>query len=123
MIAVALRRSRARRRSPPPASSTGIVLNAIGPHILRFLPPLVCGKSEVDTLLTSFMRYCTRPRLLTTRRRGDACTPGRDLLTLGELTPADVRAVLDLAKAQKARVDARATVPRRWRARPPRSSS
>jgi acetylornithine/N-succinyldiaminopimelate aminotransferase len=29
----------------------GLVLNAIGPHILRFLPPLVCGKAEVDTLL------------------------------------------------------------------------
>jgi acetylornithine aminotransferase len=30
----------------------GIVLNNIGPHILRILPPLVCGRAEVDTLLT-----------------------------------------------------------------------
>jgi len=29
----------------------GIVVNAIGPHILRMLPPLVCGKPEIDTLL------------------------------------------------------------------------
>jgi acetylornithine/succinyldiaminopimelate/putrescine aminotransferase len=34
------------------ALEQGIVLNAIGPHILRFLPPLVCGKGEVDTLLS-----------------------------------------------------------------------
>ncbi len=31
----------------------GLVLNAIGPHILRFLPPLVCGKAEADALLES----------------------------------------------------------------------
>jgi len=29
----------------------GIVLNTIGTNILRFLPPLVCGKPEIDTLL------------------------------------------------------------------------
>lgn len=29
----------------------GFVLNAVGPNILRFLPPLVCGKTEVDALL------------------------------------------------------------------------
>jgi acetylornithine/succinyldiaminopimelate/putrescine aminotransferase len=29
----------------------GLVLNSIGPHILRILPPLVCGTSEIDTLL------------------------------------------------------------------------
>ncbi|TLM98151.1 MAG: aminotransferase class III-fold pyridoxal phosphate-dependent enzyme, partial [Actinobacteria bacterium] len=29
----------------------GMVVNHIGADILRFLPPLVCGKSEIDTLL------------------------------------------------------------------------
>jgi acetylornithine/N-succinyldiaminopimelate aminotransferase len=29
----------------------GIVLNNIGPHILRILPPLVCGRAEIDTLM------------------------------------------------------------------------
>ena len=29
----------------------GLVLNSIGTHILRILPPLVCGRAEVDTLL------------------------------------------------------------------------
>jgi len=31
----------------------GLVLNNIGTNILRFLPPLVCGKPEIDTLLTT----------------------------------------------------------------------
>jgi len=31
----------------------GLVLNSIGTHILRILPPLVCGTDEVDTLLTA----------------------------------------------------------------------
>ena len=31
----------------------GLVLNNIGPDILRFLPPLVCGKPEIDTLLST----------------------------------------------------------------------
>ena len=30
-----------------------IVLNTIGTDILRFLPPLVCGKPEIDTLLST----------------------------------------------------------------------
>jgi len=30
-----------------------IVVNHIGADILRFLPPLVCGKSEIDTLLST----------------------------------------------------------------------
>jgi acetylornithine aminotransferase/acetylornithine/N-succinyldiaminopimelate aminotransferase len=29
----------------------GLVLNNIGAHILRILPPLVCARSEIDTLL------------------------------------------------------------------------
>jgi acetylornithine/N-succinyldiaminopimelate aminotransferase len=29
----------------------GLVVNAVGNHILRMLPPLVCGKPEIDTLL------------------------------------------------------------------------
>ncbi len=31
----------------------GIVVNHIGADILRFLPPLVCGTSEIDTLLAT----------------------------------------------------------------------
>lgn len=34
------------------ALARGIVLNNIGANILRFLPPLVCGKAEIDTLLS-----------------------------------------------------------------------
>ena len=34
------------------ALGRGIVLNNIGTNILRFLPPLVCGKPEIDTLLS-----------------------------------------------------------------------
>jgi predicted acetylornithine/succinylornithine family transaminase len=30
-----------------------LVLNNIGTNILRFLPPLVCGKQEIDTLLST----------------------------------------------------------------------
>ncbi len=33
------------------ALDRGVVLNNIGTNILRFLPPLLCGKSEIDTLL------------------------------------------------------------------------
>jgi predicted acetylornithine/succinylornithine family transaminase len=33
------------------ALARGLVLNAIGAHILRILPPLVCGRSEIDTLV------------------------------------------------------------------------
>lgn len=35
------------------ALGRGIVLNTIGTDILRFLPPLVCGKPEIDTLLST----------------------------------------------------------------------
>ncbi len=33
------------------ALERGIILNSIGTDILRFLPPLLCGKPEIDTLL------------------------------------------------------------------------
>ena len=33
------------------ALERGIIINSIGTEILRFLPPLLCGKSEIDTLL------------------------------------------------------------------------
>ncbi len=33
------------------ALKVGLVLNATGPHTLRFLPPLVCAKEDVDTLI------------------------------------------------------------------------
>jgi len=33
------------------ALASGVVLNAIGTHILRFLPPLVCTSADVDVLL------------------------------------------------------------------------
>ena len=35
------------------ALERGIVMNTIGADILRFLPPLVCGKPEIDTLLST----------------------------------------------------------------------
>jgi acetylornithine/N-succinyldiaminopimelate aminotransferase len=35
------------------ALAHGVVLNNIGPHILRILPPLVCGRPEIDTLLAT----------------------------------------------------------------------
>jgi acetylornithine/N-succinyldiaminopimelate aminotransferase len=35
------------------ALQRGVVLNNIGTDILRFLPPLVCGMSEIDTLLAT----------------------------------------------------------------------
>lgn len=35
------------------ALGLGLVLNSIGTHILRILPPLMCGTAEVDTLLTA----------------------------------------------------------------------
>jgi acetylornithine/N-succinyldiaminopimelate aminotransferase len=35
------------------ALARGVVLNNIGAHILRILPPLVCGRPEIDTLLAT----------------------------------------------------------------------
>ena len=35
------------------ALERGIVLNNIGAHILRVLPPLVCGVEEIDTLVAT----------------------------------------------------------------------
>ena len=35
------------------ALDRGITLNNIGPDNLRFLPPLLCGKPEIDTLLST----------------------------------------------------------------------
>ncbi len=35
------------------ALDQGLVINNIGADILRFLPPLVCGKAEIDTLLSA----------------------------------------------------------------------
>jgi len=35
------------------ALGKGLVVNNIGTNILRFLPPLVCGKPEIDTLLST----------------------------------------------------------------------
>ena len=33
------------------ALEAGLVLNATGPHTLRFLPPLVCAREDVDALI------------------------------------------------------------------------
>lgn len=33
------------------ALDSGLLLNATGPHTLRFLPPLVCAREDVDTLV------------------------------------------------------------------------
>lgn len=40
----------------------GLVLNSIGPHILRFLPPLVCGRAEIDTLVTALYEMTDSPQ-------------------------------------------------------------
>jgi predicted acetylornithine/succinylornithine family transaminase len=42
------------------ALECGLVLNNIGTDIIRFLPPLVCGNGEVDTLLTALPNILTR---------------------------------------------------------------
>jgi len=41
------------------ALERGIVCNTIGTDILRFLPPLVCGKPEIDTLLSTLSDILT----------------------------------------------------------------
>ena len=33
------------------ALKVGLLLNATGPHTLRFLPPLVCAREDVDELI------------------------------------------------------------------------
>ena len=33
------------------ALKEGLLLNATGAHTLRFLPPLVCEKSDIDTMV------------------------------------------------------------------------
>jgi ornithine carbamoyltransferase len=75
----------------------GLVLNNIGTDIMRFLPPLVCEQREIDTLLES---------LATILDEGSPPVgnglKGRDLLSLADLSPAEVRLVLDTAHAQKA---------------------
>lgn len=38
------------------ALGEGLLLNATGPHTLRFLPPLICGKSHVDALIERLRR-------------------------------------------------------------------
>lgn len=37
----------------------GLVLNNIGSHILRILPPLVCGRAEIDTLVSTLYEVVT----------------------------------------------------------------
>jgi len=41
------------------ALARGLVLNNIGTHILRILPPLVCARPEVDTLLAELYELAT----------------------------------------------------------------
>lgn len=38
----------------------GLVLNNIGAHILRILPPLVCGRTEIDTLTDALYELSAR---------------------------------------------------------------
>ena len=42
-------------RSRPLPSSAGSSSTPSGTSILRFLPPLVCGQSEIDTLLETLL--------------------------------------------------------------------
>ncbi len=37
---------------------SGLVVNAVGTGILRMLPPLVCGRPEVDTLVDALYEMC-----------------------------------------------------------------
>jgi acetylornithine/N-succinyldiaminopimelate aminotransferase len=39
----------------------GLVVNGIGNHILRMLPPLVCAKAEIDTLLDALYETLQAP--------------------------------------------------------------
>lgn len=41
------------------ALANGIVLNNTGPETVRFLPPLVCNKAEIDTLLATLCDILT----------------------------------------------------------------
>jgi len=50
MVGVTLAKPEARRVTDE-SLARGVVINAIGDSTLRFLPPLVCTASEVDTLL------------------------------------------------------------------------
>ena len=34
----------------------GFVINATGPHTLRFLPPLICGTADIDRLISALTR-------------------------------------------------------------------
>ena len=38
------------------ALAAGFVINATGAHTLRFLPPLVCQKSDVDALMDALAK-------------------------------------------------------------------
>jgi acetylornithine/N-succinyldiaminopimelate aminotransferase len=46
------------------ALDRGVVINNIGTDILRFLPPLVCGKPEIDTLLSTLSDILNESGLL-----------------------------------------------------------
>lgn len=35
----------------------GVLVNSIGEHVLRFVPPLVIGKAEIDSFMQSWSRY------------------------------------------------------------------
>lgn len=37
----------------------GFVINATGPHTLRFLPPLICGVADIDRLVAALARVLT----------------------------------------------------------------
>ena len=45
------RRPNVRERLVLAALDEGLLLNATGPHTLRFLPPLVCTQNDVDSLI------------------------------------------------------------------------
>ena len=51
MVAVDLEDSRDANAIVLDALDAGLLLNATGPHTLRFLPPLVCTREDVDVLI------------------------------------------------------------------------
>jgi acetylornithine/N-succinyldiaminopimelate aminotransferase len=46
------------------ALDAGLVLNNIGPHVLRFLPPLVCDNAAVDLMIARLDGFLSDPALL-----------------------------------------------------------
>ena len=117
--------SPARRRSPPPALGAGLRAQCDRAAYIA-LPPasrVRNGGSRYTSVRPSCDTVRGRRHADGTRREGTTCCAGTDILTLGELTPADLRAVLDLREGAEGGVGGGRPRRGRSRARPRRSSS